>query len=133
MSTLDNALQALLKMAHPDIAWTNAAPTSNFPAQTIQIDLADCEYIELAWCYGISSTANQIDIYTQKIKVGGNAGIQNNYYISSDAIMGFRTRSVNVRSNGVTFSLSSGKRVNVEEPTQTGEYQVPLFVRKIYS
>ena len=38
MSTLDNALQALFKMAHWDTLWENASPTSAFAAQTISIN-----------------------------------------------------------------------------------------------
>ena len=47
MSTLDNALQALFSMAHKEILWENASPTSSFAAQTIDLNLSEYDAIEI--------------------------------------------------------------------------------------
>ena len=41
MAVLDNALQALFKMAHWEILWQNASPTSSFAAQSVAINNID--------------------------------------------------------------------------------------------
>lgn len=47
MSALDNALQALFQMAHKEILWENASPTSSFAAQTIDLNLSEYDAIEI--------------------------------------------------------------------------------------
>lgn len=38
MSVLDNALQALFSMAHKELLWKNASPTSSFAAQNVSVN-----------------------------------------------------------------------------------------------
>ena len=45
MSTLDNALQALLEMAHWERLWINASPKSTFAEQNISVNTAGYELI----------------------------------------------------------------------------------------
>lgn len=40
MSVIDNALQALFNMAHKELLWKNASPTSSFAAQNVSVNTA---------------------------------------------------------------------------------------------
>ena len=40
MSAIDNALQALFSMAHKELLWKNASPTSSFAAQNVSVNTA---------------------------------------------------------------------------------------------
>ena len=47
MSTVDNAIQALFQMAHKELLWKNASPTSTFAAQNISVNLSEYDMIAI--------------------------------------------------------------------------------------
>lgn len=47
MSVLDNALQALFQMAHKELLWKNASPTSTFAEQNISVNLSEYDMIAI--------------------------------------------------------------------------------------
>lgn len=47
MSTVDNAIQALFQMAHKELLWKNASPTSTFAEQNISVNLSEYDMIAI--------------------------------------------------------------------------------------
>ena len=78
-----------------EVLWTNSAPSSNFNAQTIQLDLTNYDKIEIIYRY------NKENLNTYK-KVEGQIG-----YLSTMEWLGGATilsRNFTVNTTGVVFS-----------------------------
>ena len=99
MSTLDNALQALHKMARSEVVWTNASPGSSFPAQTISISgLQDYDFIIITLAY--STGAYPSLSVLSRTGVGENIGAN----IPGNVI---GRRSCTIQSGGIQFAAAN--------------------------
>lgn len=127
MSTLDNALQALFQMAHKELLWQNARPTSDFPAQKVSLSLRNGglvvvefkRYINLSTYYVgtfiVDGTSQQFSEYYGKA---------NNGY-SQQAM-----RTLTVTTSGITFSTGTLATANVVPQTNDG-YFIPTKIYEI--
>lgn len=57
MSVLDNALQALFSMAHKELLWENASPTSSFAAQNVSVNTSGYDGVMVPFRRASSSDA----------------------------------------------------------------------------
>lgn len=127
MSILDNALQALFAMAHKELVWENASPTSDFPAQKISLSLRNGglvvvefkRYINLSTYYIgtfiVDGTSQQFSEYYGKSSTG-----------YSQQVM----RTLTVTTTGITFSTGTMATANVVPGTDDG-YFIPTKIYEI--
>ena len=78
------------------LLWTNPAPTSNFSAQTVSLDLSEYDAV----CIITKSTAGSSYTHWQFCLVGGDVTMANKG-ISNTTLYG---RSAQVAEDGITFS-----------------------------
>lgn len=103
MSVIDNALQALFKMAHWEMLWQNASLTSNFPAQTIAInDMSAYDFFVIE-SYWSASRLNQTVTFLYKESSNAVAKMQHIYNFLSGSTMGMAMRDAAVVSDGIEF------------------------------
>lgn len=103
MSTLDDALRALFQMAHKELLWQNASPTSNFPAQTIAInDVSAYDFFAIE-SYWSASRLNQSITFLYKEPSGAVEKMQHVYNFSSANMMGMVMRNAAIVSAGIEF------------------------------
>lgn len=99
MSTLDNALQALYRMAISEVLWTNASPGSSFPAQTISLPgLQDYDFIIITFAY--STGAYPSLSMLSGTNVGENIGAN-----IPGSVVG--RRSCTIQSGGIQFAAAN--------------------------
>lgn len=114
MSTLDKALQALLQMAHWDLLWTNATPTSTFPVQTLivpnisQYDLYAVFYSLDTEETLLSSTIGQVGHGTYMLSITGT---------------GYGRRAIATQS-GDSVYFQGGRLNNAND----NKYQIPWYI-----
>lgn len=132
MSTLDNAVQALFKMAHNDIVWKNASPTSNFNAQSIPATLDANDIVTITfrqrkdnnrvgYAYGDAEKKVTVQV-GQRFQVQFAAG-QN----SDPLIVRFREGAVN--SEGVYFYNAMYGTMNTFNNT-SNDGVIPVLITK---
>lgn len=125
MSVLDNAIQALYKMAHMYLLWENASPESSFGAQSIAINLSEYSKIQVIFNYAYNSAEQ----YTAVADIGTSGAGNFLYYIAGNGYPGFRQRGFYPESNGVKFDTAYSKRANQTDTTESPNYVIPC---KIY-
>lgn len=103
MAVLDNALQALFKMAHWEMLWQNASLTSNFPAQTIAINDMSAYDFFIIESYWSASRLNQTATFLYKESSNAVAKMQHVYNFTSAGTMGMAMRNAAIVSNGIEF------------------------------
>ena len=131
MSVVDNALQALFQMAHKELLWQNASPTSNFPAQTIAInDMSAYDFFVIE-SYWSTSRLNQTVTFLYKESSDTTAKMQHTYNFSSASTMGMAIRNATIVSDGIEFEqcltkamASSGTPTSVYAST----WQIPYRI-----
>lgn len=114
------------------LLWTNASPTSEFAAQTLDSsdgipDLSEYDAVEIVCRYSTTSAARNI----YRCDVGSSASMYWFYYTATDGkYTGVRSRNeVSVSTTGVTFNDSSGKALNSSTRTINNGCLIPI---KIY-
>lgn len=58
MAVIDNAVQALFKMAHKELLWENASPESEFQEQTLSVDTSGYDMIAVSFRGKASKVGN---------------------------------------------------------------------------
>ena len=114
------------------LLWTNASPTSDFAAQTLDSsdgipDLSEYDTVEIVCRYSTTD-----DTRTRYIcDVGGSSPMYWFYYTATDGkYTGVRSRNVvSASTTGVTFNACSGKTGNSTTNTKNNGYIIPI---KIY-
>ena len=114
------------------LLWTNASPTSEFAAQTLDSsdgipDLSGYDAVEIVCRYSTTS-----DSRTRYIcDVGSSASIDWFYYtVVAGKYMGVKSRNeVSASTTGVTFGACTTKPGNSTDSTTTNGYIIPI---KIY-
>ena len=114
------------------LLWTNASPTSDFAAQTLDSsdgipDLSEYDTVEIVCRYSTTD-----DTCTRYIcDVGGSSPMYWFYYTATDGkYTGVRSRNVvSASTTGVTFNACSGKVGNSTTNTKSNGYIIPI---KIY-
>ena len=114
------------------LLWTNASPTSEFAAQTLDSsdgipDLSEYDAVEIVCRY--SRTDDTRMRYT--CDVGGSSSMYWFYYTATDGkYTGVRSRNVvSVSTTGVAINTCSGKPGNSTTNTANNGYIIPV---KIY-
>lgn len=104
MSVLDNAIQALFDMAHKEVLWTNASPTSTFREQSVKIrTLSNYDLIAIQYKSANISSA-YVDIivseiiYNQLLACSIPSGID-----STTNYVQFNARTCKLMSNSLQF------------------------------
>ena len=114
------------------LLWTNANPTSEFAAQTLDSsngipDLSEYDAVEIVCRYSRTDDTRMRYI----CDVGGSASMYWFYYTATDGkYTGVRSRNVvSASTTGVTFNACSGKPGNSTTNTTNNGYLIPI---KIY-
>lgn len=113
------------------LLWTNASPTSDFAAQTLDSsdgipDLSGYDAVEIVCRYSTTD-----DTRTRYIcDVGGSSPMYWFYYTATDGkYTGVRSRnSVSASTTGVTFDTCSGKPGNSTTSTANNGYIIPIEI-----
>lgn len=105
MSTLDNALQALLNMAHKEVIWTNASPASSLSAQDITLGLNDVSGIEILW--SVSTSSNEI-FNTGFIPTGSRYRLEDTFYENGEYTV-YRWGAVSNTAVGISNGTRNGE------------------------
>jgi len=95
-----------------DLLWTNPAPTSNFAAQTVSLDLSEYDLLLIAISYGLSMDSLSYNI----MPIGQTANL-NVIKLEAQA-----SRFVTATTSGVTFQ---GGYVNNTASTSAG---IPCYI-----
>ena len=128
IETVADALNDLYdKSFNTTLIWTNSSSTSNFSAQTINLNLTKYDAVIIQTSYSLvpDNTSNYyLEANYALIDVGSNGKT-----VAPDESVAFHSiRNVTVSSTGITFSTGTVFGYNL--PTSTGEgYGIPL---KIY-
>ena len=125
MSTLDNALQALFSMAHKEILWENASPTSSFAAQTIDLNLGEYDAIEIE--AGKMTTSLVVNSF--KISKSDNYDVLNLQFLygANSKIYGYY-RPVEVRISENKLIFNAGYITSDSQDAQNNISCIPLRV-----
>ena len=125
MSTLDNALQALFSMAHKEILWENASPTSSFAAQTIDLNLSEYDAIEIE--AGKMTTSLLVNSF--KISKSDNYDVLNLQFLygANSKIYGYY-RPVEVRISENKLIFNAGYITSDSQDAQNNISCIPLRV-----
>lgn len=125
MSTLDNALQALFSMAHKEILWENASPTSSFAAQTIDLNLSEYDAIEIE--AGKMTTSLVVNSF--KISKSDNYDVLNLQFLygANSKIYGYY-RPVEVRISENKLIFNAGYITSDSQDAQNNISCIPLRV-----
>ena len=125
MSVLDNALQALFSMAHKEILWENASPTSSFAAQTIDLNLREYDAIEIE--AGKMTTSLVVNSF--KISKSDNYDVLNLQFLygANSKIYGYY-RPVEVRISENKLIFNAGYITSDSQDAQNNISCIPLRV-----
>ena len=125
MSVLDNALQALFSMAHKELLWQNASPTSGFPAQKVPLSLKSRSIVYVVF----RRYSNTATYYVGTFVVDGTTQQYSEYYDKSSAAYSQQVmRTLTVETTGITFSTGTLVSANTA-PETNAVYFIPI---KIY-
>lgn len=127
MSVLDNALQALFTMAHKELVWENASPTSDFPAQKVSLSLRNGGLVVVEFKRYITISTYYVGTFI----VDGTSQQFSEYYgkaASSYSQQAMRT--LTVTTSGITFSTGTMVTANVTPETNDG-YFIPTKIYEI--
>ena len=127
----DNLVQHLQR--EWELVWTNSAPTSNFTAQTVSLDLSGYAFIRIqARCTASATRSNYFDI-----PIGGSPHTSGHYLemfnttatsTSTGSLYGTR-RKVTATTTGVTFSTGYYKPTNnTNAPTSDASRIIPVRI-----
>lgn len=121
MSTLDNALQALLDIDTTETLWENARPSSDFGTQTITPagDMADA--IEIIYQNGKSEYIKTTAIKNMGTWVAETSQTSSGMYTVTAA------REVTVTDSGITFGNAYGQRSNAARSVSNA-YLIPIKI-----
>lgn len=119
---VDSAIQRLLKLDQKKDAtvkvYQNAAPTATFGAQTIALDLANAEFVEINTRFGNGRHR------VQQFKVGSNgiigAGNENTSYTDNNYV-----RLIQVTTKGIDFQEAYFNK------TKNNNYCIPESIYKV--
>ena len=125
MSVIDNALQALFSMAHKEILWENASPTSSFAAQTIDLNLSEYDAIEIE--AGKMTTSLVVNSF--KISKSDNYDVLNLQFLygANSKIYGYY-RPVEVRISENKLIFNAGYITSNSQDAQNNISCIPLRV-----
>ncbi len=126
MSILDNALQALFKMAHKEIIWENASPASSFADQTIALaTLADHDAVMAQ--FGNSTNIPETTSYQIFLK-NKSAYIITYSNLQASAYIYVRSRTVEVTAANIIFGdCYAHATVNQNASVQNG-FAIPQVI-----
>lgn len=91
----------------PVVLWTNLAPTSNFAAQTISLDLSGYNYIEIYYYTEVEATSWKYKMTTGKLNLSSSDKIILGGYLaisSFDQAPQFFGRLATYSTTGIIFS-----------------------------
>lgn len=130
MAVIDNAIQALFKMAHWELIWENASPTSSFGAQSIDVDLTDAKLMLIGFRWS-TTNGEQIEVLTDlKENVGkrsyaffpGTISTSGSYII-------IHQRTITFNDERITFSDDALKAADSTTPVVSSTYTIPTYVK----
>lgn len=108
--------------------WENASPGSDFPAQTIELNVTDASFILVVFKITKSSTLWKVAILT----CDGNTYIMdapyNIDYSSSGTVIGTTFRGAIWKSNGIQFGKGYSKDHSDKNPVERPSFIIPIKV-----
>lgn len=108
--------------------WTNASPGSDFPAQTIQLNVTDASFILVVFKVTKSSNLWKVAILT----CDGNAYIMdapyNTDYSSSGTLIGTAFRGAVCQSDGIQFGKGYSKDHSDKNPVERPSFVIPIKI-----
>ena len=127
MAVIDNAIQALFSMAHKELLWQNASPTSDFPAQKVSLSLRNGGLVVVEFKRYITISTYYVGTFI----VDGTSQQFSEYY--GKAYSGYSQqamRTLTVTTSGITFSTGTMVTANVTPETNDG-YFIPTKIYEI--
>lgn len=126
MSILDNALQALFKMAYKEIIWENASPASSFADQTIALAaLADYDAVMIQ--FGNSTTVPETTSY--QIFLKNKSGYAITYSnLQAETYIYMRSRIVDVNVANVIFGDCYAHAVVNQSASVQNNFAIPQVI-----
>lgn len=119
---IDKALQQLFKQSVKLVKlWENASPTSAFPAQKININLAGYDDIITFFKPSPAWTVN-------KAVLGKETALECTLNIPLNYGVYFILREVHADSSGATFGDAYNKTATAVTPTKNNGYAIPLEI-----
>ena len=128
MSILDNALQALFKMAHKELLWENASPKSSFPAQDITVPCA--EYDMILILYNVATTTPTYMVSSLVKCVPGNYAPAEfvGSIDSSSAVVKFHFRNSVLYASKIAFVGGNSKESSNYAKVADNTTMIPIYV-----
>ena len=127
VSTLDNALQALFSMAHKELLWQNASPTSGFPAQKVPLHLTSGSIVYVVFKQASSAAT----YYVGTFSVDGTTQQYSEYYGKASGCYSQQAmRTLTVETTGITFSAGTMVTANAL-PDTNNVYFIPIKIYEI--
>lgn len=123
-TTANNALEEARK-SELQLLWTNPAPTVAFAGQTIPLDLADYDYVEIYYCENLER-AN----YNNGMTLLGHSTRLFDFYMGT-SVTALYSRVATVNTTGVTFEDATYGRLGASTYSRSTDnsYMIP---EKIY-
>jgi hypothetical protein len=97
-------VDALIAAAKPkfDLLWENSSPTSNFEAQTVELDLSGYDFVGIRFLTRTNYTGKS---QLQIIKVGDFTNVELPPEADNANFTAWRRRTVTVDTTGITFGV----------------------------
>ena len=126
-SAIESAIKQLNAVEITKV-WGNASLISNFPAQSIPVDLSDADLIIYQACYA-TDTTNVIETTF----VAPNSRIITRVLASAAyANVGYNTRIINFENSQIVFEDNYLKQINTASGgTKNDKYNIPLAAYKV--
>lgn len=127
MAVIDNAIQALFSMAHKELLWQNASPTSGFPAQKVSLSLRNGGLVVVEFKRYITISTYYVGTFI----VDGTSQQFSEYYGKAGGGYSQQAmRTLTVTTSGITFSTGTMVTANVT-PETDDRYFIPTKIYEI--
>lgn len=128
MSALDNALQALLKMASKKLIWENAAPNSTFAEQTVNLNFNGYNSVIVEAIEQVSGEDARENTIFKICNVGKQAAFVGIGVFSTGKRTTAIERAFKVNSAGINFNNAYHRIVDTTDGITGNDSYVPVKI-----
>ena len=128
---VDNAIQQLFKIAHKELVWENANPTSSFAAQTLPVDVSDAGLVMVDFAFA-TADLNTRYIYTGVVGAAGVFCFHTSLLGNGLAGIAVRSLLASIGNRNIEFGDGSLKGANQTVATTNNTYCIPMHIYKCY-
>ena len=110
-----------------ELVWENASPSSDFAAQTIDLELVDAELVAIEFRTTTGSTSRCYEF----IRNGSTGALTRVVNVTNSTTMLAVTRNATVMETGVEFSVGYSKTVSATATTESASRSIPTRIYAI--